>query len=137
MKKINCILLVDDDESDNYFHKMVIQDAGVCNQIKVATDGRNALDYIKKSGKANHSQELPKPNIIFLDINMPGMNGFEFLEEYQKLDENLKSEIVIVMLSTSVNPDDYKKAMGFEEVREFHNKPLTVELLQETEEKYF
>jgi CheY-like chemotaxis protein len=136
MKKINCILLVDDNPADNEFHKIIIDDSNVCNKVQVATTGRNALDYIIKSGNAA-SEEFPKPDLIFLDINMPGMNGFEFLAEYHKLDENLKSKIVIIMLSTSLNPDDSERARQIKEVTEFMNKPLMSESLQMAIEKYF
>ena len=136
MKKINCILLIDDNPADNDFHKIIIKEADVCNHIKVALNGTEALEYIKKSGAVD-GEEYPKPNIIFLDINMPRMNGFEFLEEYKKLDEKLKSEVVIVMLTTSLNPDDAERAKKDKVVKEFQNKPLTVESLQEIIEKYF
>ncbi len=136
MKKINCILLVDDNPADNEFHKIIINDSRVCNKIQVATTGRNALDYIINSGKGD-SEEFPKPDLIFLDINMPGMNGFEFLAEYHKLDEKLKSKIVIIMLSTSLNPDDSERASQIQEVTEFMNKPLMSESLQQAIEKYF
>ncbi|HSH64478.1 MAG TPA: response regulator [Bacteroidia bacterium] len=136
MKKINCILLVDDNPADNEFHKIIINDSNVCNQVKIATNGKNALDYIIKSGNQG-TEDTPKPDLIFLDINMPGMNGFEFLEEYHKLDEKLKSKIVIVMLSTSLNPDDSERAQKNEEVTEFMNKPLMVETLKKMIEKYF
>lgn len=136
MKKINCILLVDDNPADNEFHKIIINDSKVCDIVKIATNGRNALDYIIKSGTGG-SPEFPKPDLIFLDINMPGMNGFEFLDEYHKLDSTLKSRIVIIMLSTSLNPDDADRARQIREVTEFMNKPLMVETLQETIEKYF
>jgi CheY-like chemotaxis protein len=136
MKKLNCILLVDDNPADNEFHKIIINDSQVCDQVKIATNGRSALEYIVKSGKEG-TVEFPKPDLIFLDINMPGMNGFEFLEEYHKLDENLKSKIVIIMLSTSLNPDDADKASRIDEVTEFMNKPLMVQTLQQTIERYF
>jgi CheY-like chemotaxis protein len=68
---------------------------------------------------------------------MPGMNGFEFLKEYKKLAPELKSKVVIIMLSTSLNPDDRERANANKDVTEFQNKPLTVELLHETIEKYF
>lgn len=137
MKKINCILLVDDNPADNEFHKIIIKEADVCNYVKVATNGRKALDYIIKSGEPGQSEEFPKPDLIYLDINMPGMNGFEFLEEYHKLDEKLKSKILIIMLTTSLNPDDQKRTTDIKEVSNFQNKPLTVEMLQEVVAKYF
>jgi CheY-like chemotaxis protein len=136
MKTINCILLVDDNPADNEFHKIIINDSKVCNKVQVATTGKSALEYIIKSGQAA-SEEFPKPDLIFLDINMPGMNGFEFLAEYHKLDESLKSKIVIIMLSTSLNPDDSERARQIKEVTEFMNKPLMSDSLRMAIEKYF
>lgn len=137
MKKINCILLIDDNPADNEFHKIAIRKADVCRHVKVAVNGRTALDYIIKSGQEDQSDEFPKPELIYLDINMPGMSGFDFLEEYNKLDESLKSKAVIIMLSTSLNPDDEKRAKENIEVTEFQHKPLAAEMLLETVEKYF
>jgi CheY-like chemotaxis protein len=137
MKKVNCILLVDDNPADNDFHKIIIEEADICNHVKVALNGPEALEYLRKSGEAGpDSKDWPKPDIIFLDINMPMMNGFEFLEEYKKLNENIKSGLIIVMLTTSLNPDDAKTARENVEVKEFQNKPLTVEALKEIVEKY-
>jgi CheY-like chemotaxis protein len=138
MKKINCILLIDDNPADNDFHKIIIEEADVCNHVKVAMNGIEALEYIKKSGESGASNKnMPIPDVIFLDINMPKMSGFEFLEEYRKLEDKLKSRVVIVMLTTSLNPDDQKKAMEINSVKEFQNKPLTVESLNEIVKKYF
>jgi CheY-like chemotaxis protein len=129
--------LVDDDESDNFIHEIIIKEAGVCDQIRVATDGRKALDYLIKTENPDLAEEYPKPNIIFLDINMPRMNGFEFLEEYTNLEDHLKSHVVITMLTTSLNPNDEQRARAVHEVHEFMNKPLTVEKLNGIVEKYF
>ena len=138
MKKVNCILLIDDNPDDNFFHKIAITAADVCNHIKVAYDGVEALEYLIKCGEVNQpSDDYPIPDLIYLDINMPRMNGFEFLKEYEKSDEGIKSKVVIVMLTTSLNSDDRKKALGFNDVTEFQNKPLTVEGVQEIAEKYF
>lgn len=135
MKKVNCILLVDDNPADNHFHKINISESGICDHVEVANDGNAALEYLKKS--FSMSNKFPKPDIIFLDINMPGMDGFEFLEEYKKLADKYKSKVLIIMLSTSLNPDDQKKALSYEEIVEFQNKPLEVETLQKIVEKYF
>lgn len=137
MKNVNCILLVDDDESDNFFHTLTIKEAEFCTQIKIATDGRHALDYILKALKNEHADEFPKPDIIFLDINMPRMDGFDFLDEYILLDETQMSGIVIIMLTTSMNPYDMEKAMKYKVVRDYRNKPLTTEMLEEITGKYF
>ncbi len=137
MKKINCILLVDDNPADNEFHKIKITEAGVCNHIRFAYDGAMALEYIQNSAKDGNEEEYPKADLIFLDINMPRVNGFEFLEAYQQLDPKLKSEVVIVMLTTSLNPDDHVRAMNTKEVTEFHNKPLTEKSVRDLIELYF
>lgn len=144
MEKINCILLIDDNPADNEFHKINIRKANVSNHVRVALDGEKALEYLKKSGEEAEAgipegtePNYPKPDIIFLDINMPGMNGFEFLDEYKKLKDDLKTKVVIIMLTTSLNPDDQKRAVDNPDVAEFQNKPLTVDVLMETARKYF
>lgn len=136
MKKVRCVLLVDDDESDNYFHEYIIKKADICEDLKIVTDGAKALDYINNAG-IDDNDEYPLPDIIFLDINMPRMDGFEFLEEYNLLDERLRSGIVITMLTTSLNPHDQERALRSGKVSEFLNKPLTVEMLGEIMKKYF
>ncbi|MBP7477569.1 MAG: response regulator [Chitinophagales bacterium] len=137
MKKINCILLVDDNESDNFYHKLIIKDANVCNIVKVVSNGIEALEYIEKSNDPTLSDSYPKAELIFLDINMPKMNGFEFLEEYRQLENQLKSKALIIMLTTSLNPDEKARARELKEVTEFQNKPLSIEILNEIVRKYF
>jgi CheY-like chemotaxis protein len=69
------------------------------------------------------------PQIIFLDINMPVMNGWEFLEEYEKLPSTFKESIFVIMLTTSVNPMDFENAKDFESVHGYRRKPLTHAML--------
>ncbi len=137
MKKINCTLLIDDNPGDNVYHKIIIEEAGICNNIKVATDGIKGLEYLENSAKPEKQTDYPKPDLILLDINMPRMNGFEFLEKYQKLDEKIKSNTVIGMLTTSLDPHDHEKAKIYKCVVDYFQKPLTTELVKETVEKYF
>lgn len=130
--KFNCILLIDDDNATNEIHKYVIKRSNVAEKVHTVSSGYDALDYLTNSGEyESDSEEYPQPDIIFLDINMPAMNGFEFMEEYEKLKRNQQGDIVIVMLTASLNPDDKERALSIEQINDFHSKPLTVEKLHE------
>lgn len=133
-KKLESILLVDDDDDCNYFHKRLLVDMECTEHIEVATDGQEALDYLISE---NEDGKYPQPQIIFLDINMPVMDGWEFLEEYRKLQSNQKGQIVLIMLTTSLNPDDKAKASQFEEIKDFQNKLLTRQRMEELFEEHF
>ena len=124
-KKLKCILLVDDDNDCNFFHKLLINQLECAEQVFFAANGIEALDFLKSCSE----NKYPKPEIIFLDINMPKMNGWEFLEEYHKLKVSEKAKMVLIMLTTSLNPDDREKALNSLEVNGFLNKYLDKETL--------
>jgi CheY-like chemotaxis protein len=136
MKKVNCILLVDDNEADNYYHSFIINDCGACNQIKTALSGEEALIYITRTIDSALEAKYPVPDFIFLDINMPRMNGFEFLDELKKKNENLLRKIIIIMLTSSTDPNEEVRALNTGVVKEFINKPLETEMLNELLQKY-
>jgi len=121
-KKLKCVLLIDDDEPTNLFNSAIILEAGCTEKIQSCSSGPEGLAYLKSEMNGKH----PKPEIIFLDINMPGMDGWEFLDEYNKLPISQKGEIIVVMLTTSLNPEDKIKAVEYG-AKGFSNKPLTVE----------
>ncbi|MBW1293926.1 response regulator [Aquimarina litoralis] len=126
MKKINCILLVDDSKSTNFYNKKLIQTTSIAHKVFEVYNGLEALDYLNREGKfKGDKDEFPRPNVIFLDINMPKMDGFEFLEEYIKLPLETKSDILIAFLTTSNWEKDrikaYKKGA---EIYDFIEKPL-------------
>ena len=77
------------------------------------------------------------PDLILLDINMPGMNGWEFLYEYSRLDTDIKSGIIVVMLTTSDSPETKAKAMSWDSVSDYVTKPLTREIMESLNNKYF
>ena len=133
---LECILLIDDDEPTNVLHKIIIEESGIARQVEIVYNGYDGLEYLKRTGKYAEGTH-PRPDLIFLDINMPGMNGFEFLEEYKQLDSHQKARMVVVMLTTSLNPEDREKAQKLGEISDFKNKPLTVPLLQEIIEANF
>lgn len=124
MKPINAILLIDDDEATNFMNGRLIEDMGITKELLIARNGLEALQIIQQRCDAGGC-----PQLILLDINMPVMNGFEFLEAYQQLDFVYKQSVMIVMLTTSVNPKDLHKVQQLN-LGNFLSKPLTEENLQ-------
>ncbi len=129
-KKLDCILLVDDNSEDNLFHQIILKKMDIVNRIDIVLNGLEALVYLKKENQT-------PPELIFLDINMPKMNGWEFLEQYKHLDAKQKARVVIMILTTSANPDDIKKAKEIQEVTGFETKPLTEEIMTEILNQHF
>lgn len=128
-------MLIDDDEPTNFIHKKIIQVSGLVDNVHVVLGGQEALKYLENNCAPDKVTSLP--DIIFLDINMPAMDGWEFLVQYQKLKYLQKENIVIVMLTTSLNPDDELKAKGINEVFGYRNKPLTKHMIEEIVNKRF
>ena len=120
-------MLIDDSKLDNFFHTRVINKHGAVKHVIVKDSAEDGLEYLKDNGENKGSP----PDIIFLDINMPGMNGWEFIEEYSRLEKQLQSQIVVVMLSTSENPDDIALALTKDIIADFKTKPLTVAMLDD------
>lgn len=140
MKKyqgLNCILLIDDDQATNFVNKLIIEHAEVDCEIVACESAEEGLDYLSCKGNYAAETDYPQPGIIFLDINMPGMNGWEFLDHYEKLPEEQKARIVVAMLTTSLNPDDEKSGNEREEVCSFMHKPLKEEMLFDIIESNF
>lgn len=132
-KKLKNVLLIDDSESDNFYHARKIRKMGITDNIHICYSGQEALDYLKSELEGVH----PQPTLIFLDINMPGMNGWEFLEEYEKLEVAQQGEIVLTMLSNSIDVRDQDRAGIYKTVRGYYSKPLSEEYLTSILEQHF
>lgn len=138
MKKINAVLLIDDDKAINFITKMLIKKAEITDHIETALNGQEALDYLTSSGKHKKNETVyPKPMLIFLDINMPVMDGWEFAEAYSKLTPDQKGDTKIIMLTSSFNPDDKERALKLSTISGFQNKILTMEGLTAILNEYF
>ncbi|WP_348674073.1 response regulator [uncultured Abyssibacter sp.] len=133
-RKLNEVLLVDDNEADNFLHRAVVEDADVAEKVTEALNGEEALEYLTTP---DENGMLPKPELICLDINMPVMNGWEFLEAYEQLDEELRQGVVIMMLTTSLNPEDSQTAETRASVKAFSNKPLGKKSLMDLLDHHF
>jgi CheY-like chemotaxis protein len=133
MKKLKCVLLVEDDQTHNFFNSFLIESLALADQVAVAENGADALQYLERAG----SGEEQMPELILLDINMPVMNGFEFIDTYEKLNEDMKSKILVVMLTTSMRPTDIERAKSYPSIAEYLYKPVSQQTLSDLIGKYF
>lgn len=136
-KDLDRVLLVDDEVSTNFLHRKVVQTSNIDVDIKTISSAFEALEYLKFLCESEEEEAEVKPGIIFLDINMPGMNGWEFMKEYKKLDPFQRAKILVIMLTTSLNPDDEDLASKDEEIVTFMHKPLTKDAFSKIASKYF
>jgi len=130
---INYILLIDDDKVTNYYNQRIINKCATVMDSIAVSSGENALKYLKEAEEG----KTVKPNLIFLDINMPAMNGWEFVEEYNKLNKDFTKDIKLVMLTTSNNPEDYQRSLKIDTINDFINKPLSVDLLMDIVKSHY
>ena len=114
------VMLIDDNELDNFINKKLLENENFAESVIVHQSAQSALDELKKL--ENNPERLPQ--IIFLDIMMPHMDGFAFLEEVNKLSEKIKKHSKIIMLSTSESFKDLNRANQSKYVYKFLNKPL-------------
>lgn len=130
MKKISKIMLIDDDAATNYIHRRVLESSGMVDEIIIMDDAEEALNFLQEN-------EVDSPHLICLDINMPRMDGWEFLDCYNQSPIAKNQKVVLGFLTTSMNPDDEKNALSKDNVRFFQSKPITIDFLKSVVEDYF
>lgn len=135
MKKLKNVLLIEDDDIVNFYNEFLLKNKDFTENIAIARNGLQGIEYIKKARAGAEGHHIP--DLIFLDINMPIMNGFEFLEEYEKLEIKSVEKVLVVMLTSSMHPKDQEKAQSFRSVSEYMYKPLQEENIGSILEKYF
>jgi len=126
-------MLVDDSHDDNFIHERAIKQQFIDIRVITKTTGQDGLTQLRSTPGIDNCL----PDLIFLDINMPGMNGWEFLEEYNHLEKSMQSRAIIIMLSTSKVTEDIIRAKEWPFVSDFITKPLTREKINGIDEKYF
>ncbi len=131
------MLLIDDDEPTNFINKIIVQRSDCTNHIQVTESAEEALYYLQQQSKFGHNGGSSLPDLIFLDINMPKLNGWDFLNEYREWNRHGEYEPVIVILTTSMNPEDEKRAREHTEVTGYESKPLSKNKLDEVLERHF
>ncbi|CAM3317013.1 response regulator [Zobellia roscoffensis] len=119
-KKLKSILLLDDNLSTNFFHKKIIEKSNVADLVLEFRSGTNALKYLSQEG-------IEQPELILVDINMPVMNAWVFLDKFSKLKNDSKIKTTIILLSTSLSPADKERADAIPLIEHVLLKPLTKE----------
>lgn len=121
MKNINILALIDDDDTFVYITKKIIEKTNHVKEVKVFNNGLDAIIYLKQN--INSSYKLPE--IIFLDLSMPIMDGWQFLDEFVTIESNNAKKIVIYICSSSISPHDISRAKEISAVSDFIIKPVT------------
>jgi CheY-like chemotaxis protein len=123
MSLVKNIFLVDDDATFVFMTKKIIKSTAIDSEIKVFSDGEAAIDFLKDH--IDHTE--PLPDVIFLDLNMPIMDGWGFLEEYVSLEPKMKKKVKLYIVSSSISPHEIEHAKQFSSVTDFIIKPLVKE----------
>lgn len=130
--KYKTIMLIDDNEIDNFINEKLIKAYHFAENVYVHTSSKSALEYLKNIEVT--LKDIPAdlvPTHLLLDINMPILDGFHFLDEFEKFNPELINKIKIVMLTTSLNPMDFEKSKNYKHVVKFVHKPLTEQELSD------
>lgn len=126
MATYKSVMLVDDNEIDNIINEKIIEANSFAENILVFQTGQEALEYLK----SHQDREEELPEIVFLDINMPIMDGFQFLEDFENFSEKVLDKCKIIMLSSSISPKDIDRAASSRFVKKYLNKPLNARYLE-------
>lgn len=121
------VLLIDDNEIDNYIAKHIITKSKIAQKINVHNSAIDALEFLETL--KNNPEGFP--DIIFLDIQMPEMNGFGFLEAFNKYPKTIHNQCKVIMLSSSGHPQDINRALQYPFVKKFLTKPLLLSMVED------
>jgi len=121
------VLLIDDDQISNLINERVVKKSGVAEQVVVCNSAKSGLEFLSSL----QGQQAAGPEVILLDINMPVMDGFGFLEEFSRYPAPFRDKVAIAMLTSSLNEMDKTRSFQFENVVDFISKPLNETKIKE------
>ncbi len=133
--KLNAVMLIDDNEIDNLINLKMVESIDMAYNIFVHSGAKSALEYLRNIEKIKEGATKFLPELIFLDIDMPIMDGFQFIDEFEKLSDETKEYCKIIMLTSSLDPKDISKSKKNVYILTYLNKPLTQESLRKFIEK--
>lgn len=128
MKDLECVLLVDDDPVSSFLNDDLLIDFGFTKHTHTAQNGAEALEFLNSNCKNGKGTDYCCPDVVFLDLNMPVMDGFEFMDAYFKNSKKCNQDSKVIVLTSSTNPDDIERAKKYD-IAGYMNKPLSLEQL--------
>ena len=134
--KIKHILLVDDDEPTNILHKIIIEEVNWDCGIHISQTGKEALEFLQNWKSEPEGDSRSRIDLVFLDLNMPAMNGYEFLEAHKELPPDKQAKVIIVMLTTQLDRSRTDRLWDLG-IQGFQKKPLTEEALSKIRAEFF
>ncbi|TAH42845.1 MAG: response regulator [Bacteroidetes bacterium] len=124
--KFERVLLIDDNDIDNFINERMITTNMFSKTVIIKNSAESALQFLKE----NEGNDAAMPQLIFLDLNMPVIDGFGFLEEFEKLSEKVRKNAKVIVLSSSISPEDINRASTNQYVVKYVNKPLNEKYLE-------
>ncbi|MBD1396692.1 response regulator [Pontibacter sp. JH31] len=138
MKKLTGVLLIDDDDTTNFLNQRLLERMQVTDNIRTFVNGKQAFDYLYNVSNNNYEKtdrNYFQPELIFLDISMPVMDGFEMLDLYERLNPEFREKIVLAVLTTSTHPQDTYAVQKYS--ADYLTKPLTADKVKALLDKHF
>lgn len=128
MCKFKKVVIIDDESSSLFISRRIIEKANVFKNIQTFESPKTALNYLNKIYSEEDINEIP--DLILVDINMPVMDGWEFVRQFEQIPNELTQNTTINILSSSISQVDLQTAQSLKKVNKFLSKPLTIELIK-------
>ncbi|SFG09684.1 response regulator [Pontibacter chinhatensis] len=134
---LDLVLLVDDDDTTNYLNERLLREMQVAKTVLALKNGQEALEYLNKAKQPGNEGEYKIPDLIFLDIKMPVMDGFAFLDKYHQVAQEEVDPIIILMLTSSASFYDLERLKSYSKVKKHFSKALTKYDVDEIMREFF